>query len=242
MHFLLNIGNTRVAVLDNARLTKKPPPIRYFAPGQLVEKWHPKGDWFATAACVVPTVRDALEQAWPGRINFVDANCFPEVDFTAYGSGLGADRMANAAAARALNHSGASLVIDCGTALNTVAVDARGKFRGGVILPGRQTALAALGRQTAQLPEFTAETTKKPLNPLGISTEEGIRNGVDLMLLSAVERLIRETRREPGFANCRVWLTGGDSSFYLQNLPPDLEASEAPLPLTLFGISLAHFS
>ncbi|MBR6471752.1 MAG: type III pantothenate kinase [Victivallales bacterium] len=241
MHFLLNIGNTRTAVLDNAHLTEKPPPIHYYATERFVEEWRPQGgDWFATAACVVPAVREALEHSWTGRISFVDAGSFPEVDFSAYGSGLGADRMANAAAAHALNRSGASLVIDCGTALNTVAVDAAGKFRGGVILPGRQTALAALGRQTAQLPEFTATAAEKSINPLGLSTEEGIRNGVDFTLLAAVERIIRETRHRPGFARCRVWLTGGDAPFYLQNLPRSLAAAEAPLPLTLMGVALAH--
>ncbi|MBQ4480734.1 MAG: type III pantothenate kinase [Victivallales bacterium] len=239
MRYLLNIGNTRVAVLDNDRLAERPAPVFYFATGDFVENWHPAGDWLATAACVVPSIRAALERRWPGRIVFVDSDSYPEMDFSAYGPGLGADRMANAAAAHALFPRQTALVIDCGTAVNTVAVNANGKFCGGVILPGRQTALAALGRQTAQLPEFIVSPADKPCDPLALSTEDGIRNGVDIALLAAVERIIQETRQQPGFAACQVWLTGGDAAFYAENLPRGLAASEAPLPLTLYGVSLA---
>ena len=240
MHYVINLGNSRAAVLETAQLTSAEPPVAYYATGDFVASWQPVAvAWSATAACVVPAVRRALDARWPGRIAYVGAADYPDVDFSAYGDGLGADRMANAAAARALNPKTAVLVIDCGTALNTVAVDAEGRFRGGVILPGRQTALAALGRQTAQLPEFTVAFTENAANPLGLSTEEGIRNGVDLTLSAAVERIIRETRRQHGFGKCRVWLTGGDAAFYAQRLPRELEAAIAPLPLTLYGISLA---
>lgn len=242
MHYLINLGNTRAAVVDKARLTDKPVPIATYPTGDFAADWKPGDDWTATAACVVPAVRTALEHVWPGRIVYVGRNHFPDVDFSLYGKGLGTDRMANAAAAHALCPRQSVLVIDCGTALNTVAVDADGIFRGGVILPGRQTALAALGRQTAQLPEFIVSPAGKTINPLGLSTEEGIRNGVNLTLISAIERIIRETRRQDGFEKCQVWLTGGDASFYVDNLPRNLAATEAPIPLTLYGISLARMS
>ena len=241
MHYLINLGNSRAAVLESTRLTAPEPPVEYYATGDFAAAWQPTAAaWNATAACVVPAARRALDARWPGRIAYVGAADYPDVDFSAYGIGLGADRMANAAAARALNPNAAVLVIDCGTALNTVAVDAEGHFRGGVILPGRQTALAALGRQTAQLPEFTVNFTENAANPLGLSTEEGIRNGVDLTLSAAVERIVRETRRQPGFDHCRVWLTGGDATFYAHRLPRELDATIAPRPLTLYGISLAN--
>ena len=238
-HYLINLGNTHSAVVEAVRLADNPPPVASYATSSFVECWQPSGEWTATAACVVPAVRIALEQRWPRRISYIDASHYPDVDFSAYGAGLGADRMANIAAAHALNPDAPVLVIDCGTALNTIAVDAKGRFRGCVILPGRQTALAALGRQTAQLPEFTAKPLENSSNPLGLSTEEGIRNGVNLTLLAAVERIIRDTRRQSGFAACRVWMTGGDASFYVDNLPRDLAVTKAPLPLTLYGISLA---
>ncbi len=220
-------------------LAETPTPVTSFATREFVEQWKPTGNWSATAACVVPAAHDALERRWPGRIVYVNAFHFPDVDFSAYGTGLGADRMANAAAAHALCPRRPVLAIDCGTALNTVAVDATGKFRGGVILPGRQTALAALGRQTAQLPEFTVSPLDRESTPLGLNTEEGIRNGVNLALLAAVERIVRETRRLDGFQKCQVWLTGGDAPFYVENLPKRLGAKAAPVPLTLYGIALA---
>lgn len=226
-------------MVEAGRLTDSPAPVTTYATGSFVDCWQPTGEWTAMAACVVPGVRQALEQRWPRRIEFINSTHYPGVDFSAYGAGLGADRMANVAAAHALNPDTAVLVIDCGTALNTVAVDGAGKFRGGVILPGRQTSLVALGRQTAQLPEFTAKPAENMFNPLGMNTEDGIRNGVNLTLIAAVERIIRDTRRQDGLGKCKVWLTGGDAAFYAENLPHDLGATIAPLPLTLYGISLA---
>ena len=112
MHYLINLGNSRAAVLETAQLTSAEPPIAYYATGDFVAAWQPVAvAWSATAACVVPAVRRALDARWPGRIAYVGAADYPNVDFSAYGDGLGADRMANAAAARALNPKTAVLGI-----------------------------------------------------------------------------------------------------------------------------------
>lgn len=240
MHYLLNIGNTRVALLEASALKGALPRIRHFGTGEFLGKWRPSGSWRATVACVVPEIRRKMPPEWLVRSHFIDTSDYPGMDFSAYGRGLGADRIANAAAAHALVPGRAVLVVDCGTALNTVAVTADGKFHGGVILPGRQTALNSLGRQTAQLPEITAEITGNTFNPLALNTKEAIQNGVGLALLAAVERVIRDTRRQPGFARCQVWLTGGDAPFYASHLPLRLKAALAPVPLTLYGIALAN--
>ena len=151
---------------------------------------------------------------------------------------LGADRLANIAAAHRLSPGRAVLVVDCGTALNSVCVSPDGRFLGGVILPGRGTALRSLAKDTAQLPEFSVAATHE-LNPLGLTSEDAIRNGVDIGILGAAEAIVRKTRALPEMRGCRVWFTGGDAPFFAEYLPRDLEAEVAPLPLTLYGVSLA---
>ena len=238
--YLLNIGNTRAAITagmvePGAAL----PEIRYLPTGEVLSGWRPRGSWRAVVSCVVPTLREALSRRWGARVHFVGPDDFPNLDLRAYEvSRLGADRLCNLAALAALLPGRAAVAVDCGTALNTVALDAHGRFRGGVILPGRETALKALAANAAQLPEF-AVTAPHEFNPLSCGPESGIRNGVDIGILGAIETILRATRRQPGFTRCRIWFTGGDAPFFVKYLPPNLRAELAPIPLTLYGIHLA---
>ncbi|MGN0866073.1 MAG: type III pantothenate kinase [Oligosphaeraceae bacterium] len=239
---LLNVGNTRVAVGEGL---PGMPEFRaeYFPTEQFLAQWTPPrqdpSDWHAWGACVVPPIARTLDARFPGRFHWISPGDFPQLDCSLYPPGrLGADRLANLAAAHALAPRQAVMVVDCGTALNSVCLSPRGKFLGGVILPGRETALASLGRNTAQLPEF-AVSAAHDFNPLGTDSEAAIRNGVDLGILGAVEKIVRSTREKEEMAQCRVWFTGGDAPFFVEHLPRELQVELAPLPLTLYGISLA---
>ena len=64
-------------------------------------------------------------------------------------STLGADRIANVAAAYSLKELPA-MVIDCGTAITTEIIDASAVFQGGAILPGRRLARQAMAHYTGQ--------------------------------------------------------------------------------------------
>lgn len=240
MHYLLNIGNTRTAVACGIP-GKQDFRVEFFNTPEIAEQWRPgEGEWHATASAVVPAVREALQKRFPGRIHFISPEDFPQIDCSAYDvKRLGGDRLANIAAAHALSPERAVMVLDCGTALNTVCVTADGRFLGGVILPGRETALKALAKATALLPEY-AVTAPHDFNPLGRTSEDGIRNGVDLGVLGAAERIIRATRQIPEMADCRVWFAGGDAPFFVKYLPPELHAELPPVPLTLYGIYLAN--
>ncbi len=238
---VFNAGNTRVAVGHGI-----PGTLEFrqeFLPTEeFLARWTPPAEetaWRGVGACVVPAIRDGLRRLCPGRIHWISPADYPEIDLCGYpGERLGADRLANLAAAHHLSPDRPVMVLDCGTALNSVCVSADGRFLGGVILPGRETALRSLSRNTAQLPEF-AVTAPHELNPLGRSTEEGIRNGVDLGILGAAERIVRATRAHADMAECRVWFTGGDAPFFVKYLPEDLAVEQAPVPLTLLGIALA---
>jgi pantothenate kinase type III len=237
IRYVLNIGNTRCAVTEGEVTADS--RIWYCDSRQVAESWTPSGEWSAVASCVVPAVRDALREKWGDRIHFISGDDYPWVDFTAYQEGrLGSDRMANVAAASRLLPGCRVIVADCGTALNTVTVDENGRFCGGVIFPGRETALSALSRNTAQLPEFSVNADHE-MNPLGVNTVQGMKNGIDIGMVGAAGAIIRATLELPGWEKARVWFTGGDAAFFVQYLEPQFNAQVAPLPLTLYGISLA---
>ena len=123
-------------------------------------------------------------------------------------STIGADRLANAAAAVSLGKLPA-VVVDFGTAVTFDVIDSKGCYRGGVIAPGLPTAASALHEQTALLP-LTKVTSIRSY--VGKSTAEAIRIG---LLLGAVG-LVRETvTRISAEAfkgrNPQVIATGGDA-------------------------------
>jgi len=190
--------------------------------------------WSAKAACLVPAVRELLHERYPGRFMFVSAASYPWIDFSSYDiSTLGADRIANAAAAQALD-DGAILVLDCGTCITSEAIDAKGTFRGGAILPGRAMLRKSLASFTAQLPEIPM--SMQCPSALGQNTAEAIAAGVDLGIIGAVKEIISKTRQAPGLEKCRIIAIGGDAQFFKQNIA-GLQQGEANF--TLQGISLA---
>jgi type III pantothenate kinase len=96
---------------------------------------------------------------------------------------LGADRWAALIAARAL-HAGPSLVVMAGTATTIDALDATGRFRGGLILPGLDLMCAALAGNTAGLPHATGRFRAQPTN-----TDDAIVSGAIHATLGAIDRM-----------------------------------------------------
>jgi type III pantothenate kinase len=145
-------------------------------------------------------------------------------------SSLGADRIANAAAAWHLYHRDA-IVVDLGTATSIEVVTRPGVFRGGAIMPGLETMLAALKLGTAQLPKADPRV---PRRAIGASTESGIRSGVFHAHFAGINQLVALAQQEVG-RKCLVIATGGLSrrfGRYIRNV-----SSINPL-LTLQGLSI----
>lgn len=105
---------------------------------------------------------------------------------------LGADRIANAAAAHRL-FSGDKIVVDFGTATTCCLITARGDYKGGVILPGLGISADSLALKTACLP---VTRIRPPLRVIGNTTEGNIRSGLFFGHAGAVERVLREMKRE----------------------------------------------
>ncbi len=96
---------------------------------------------------------------------------------------LGADRWAALIGARAL-HGGACVVVMAGTATTIDGLDAGGRFRGGLILPGLAMMRNALARDTAGLPQ-----AQGCYRPLPTNTDDAIVSGALHATLGAIDRM-----------------------------------------------------
>jgi type III pantothenate kinase len=105
---------------------------------------------------------------------------------------LGADRIANAVAARKL-YKGHLIVIDFGTATTFCVISTKGEYRGGVIMPGLGISADVLVEKTAKLPKIELRAPEKML---GNDTKSSILSGVVLGHAGAVERVIKELKTE----------------------------------------------
>lgn len=145
---------------------------------------------------------------------------------------IGADRVADAVAARAL-YGSPVVVVDFGTATNVEVVDARGRFVGGIIAPGLETSAAALFAHATKLPTIDLID---PGTPIGKNTVHAMQSGIVYGEADRVDGFVRRIFNELGY-DAPVVATGG------------LATTMAPLcstithvnpQLTLEGLRLIH--
>ncbi|MEN8263606.1 MAG: type III pantothenate kinase [Nitrospirota bacterium] len=105
---------------------------------------------------------------------------------------LGADRIANAVAARKL-YKGNLVVVDIGTATTFCVITEEGEYKGGAIMPGPGLAVDSLSVKTANLPGIEL---KPPSSTIGKDTAENILTGVIIGHAGAVEKIVDEMRKE----------------------------------------------
>jgi type III pantothenate kinase len=90
-----------------------------------------------------------------------------------------------------------------GTAVTVEAIDASGKFLGGLILPGHGIMLRALESGTAGLHVPTGEVREFPTN-----TSDALTSGGTYAIAGAVDRMVRHVRQHCGAEPVRI-MTGG---------------------------------
>ena len=117
---------------------------------------------------------------------------------------IGADRVADAVAARAL-YGAPVVVVDFGTATNIEVLNKDGVFIGGIIAPGVQTSANALFTFGAQLPDIALVA---PPSAIGTSTIEAIQSGIMLGEADRVDGLVRRIEDQLGY-KAKVIATGG---------------------------------
>jgi type III pantothenate kinase len=117
---------------------------------------------------------------------------------------VGADRVVDAAAVRAL-HSLPACVVDFGTATTFDAVSADGDYLGGAIAPGVGIAAQALFERTAKLPHVDLS---RPPSVIGRNTRHAIQSGLLFGYVGLVEGMVARFKAELG-AETQVIATGG---------------------------------
>ncbi|WP_030421954.1 type III pantothenate kinase [Streptomyces sp. SCSIO 75703] len=105
---------------------------------------------------------------------------------------VGADRIINAVAAVDL-YGGPAIVVDFGTATTFDAVSARGEYVGGVIAPGIEISVEALGVRGAQLRKIEVA---RPRSVIGKNTVEAMQAGIVYGFAGQVDGVVRRMARE----------------------------------------------
>jgi type III pantothenate kinase len=145
---------------------------------------------------------------------------------------LGADRIANAAAAYNL-YSGNLIVIDFGTATTFCTITEEGEYIGGAIMPGIGISAESLSEKTSGLPLVEL---KAPENIPGKDTADNILTGIVIGHAGAAERIINDISKETG-KTFSVIATGG----FAELVSPFVKTIDYINPsLTLDGLRILY--
>ena len=143
---------------------------------------------------------------------------------------LGCDRFASLIGARHRFPSQSLLVVTAGTATTIDALDASGRFIGGMILPGLLTMMQSLAQSTAQLPPLDAAV---PPRLLADNTADAMASGCLQAQVGAIERALQQ------LPSALCVLSGGAASLIAQQLAMPHEPIDN---LVLLGLHAAALS
>ena len=149
---------------------------------------------------------------------------------------LGADRVADAVAAKAL-YGAPVIVVDFGTATNMEVVDADGRFIGGVIAPGLALGARSLSAAAARLPQVEPSA---PTHVIGRNTREAMRSGVVLGEVARIDGMLdmvlaeMRATKAAGEGDVPIVITGDDAKALAALVGHSLTVDDA---LTLRGLA-----
>ena len=147
-------------------------------------------------------------------------------------STIGADRLANAAAAHALYGSPA-VVVDFGTAVTFDILSSDGDYIGGVIAPGLEVMTDYLYQRTALLPRIRPV---EPASAIGRSTRGAMLAGAVYGYRGLVREILAQIRAQLGAPRrLHVVATGGYATLIVARLP---EIKQVHPNLTLEGLRI----
>jgi type III pantothenate kinase len=145
---------------------------------------------------------------------------------------VGADRLANVAAARIL-YGYPSIIVDLGTATTYDIINADGDFAGGLISPGLWTSASSLFEKTSRLFPVKIE---KPDKVIATDTANSIKSGLYYGFIGQTEYLVNLIKRNMNVANIKVIATGGFSDIFIERGTDVIDHVERSL--TLKGIRI----
>jgi type III pantothenate kinase len=177
-----------------------------------------KGDWIEKALGEVPTLRVSHRSDLGVGIDYPKP------------ATIGADRLANAAAAFSL-YGSPCIVVDFGTAVSFDILSEAGTYVGGVIAPGLESMTDYLHQRTALLPKISL---LEPPGPIGKSTKHAMLAGAVYGYRGLVREILGQiqkalaSREKP-----HVIATGGYADLIAKGLP---EIETVHPSLTLEGL------
>ncbi|WP_135256896.1 type III pantothenate kinase [Thermus caldilimi] len=191
----------------------------------------------ALLSSVVPPVerevKEAIEKLFGIQAQVVDAGATGLEVCIDNPKEAGTDRLVNAVGALGYESpTGRYIVVDFGTATTFDLVEAPGRYLGGAITIGPQTAADALAARTAKLPRIDLVP---PAQVVGKNTLDALRSGLVLGYAALVEGMVRRFKEEAGEA--LVIATGGFAET-LKDLCPSFDVVDEDL--TLKGLLRIH--
>ncbi len=163
---------------------------------------------FIIIGSVVPSLNDIITKACQENFNIEPLFITPEnsgikidLDFP---NEVGADRIINAIAVLA-EYNKPAIIIDFGTATTFDVVGNDGAYAGGIIAPGINLSLKALGDAAAQLPQLKIE---KPVAVIGKNTVDAMQSGIYWGYIGLIEGMVERIENEID-EDCFIIATGG---------------------------------
>lgn len=144
---------------------------------------------------------------------------------------IGADRLANAAAAAAF-YATPCVVVDFGTAVTFDILSPGKKYVGGVIAPGLEAMTDYLHQRTAKLPKISL---LEPPGPIGKSTRHAMLAGAVYGYRGLVREILAQIRAALGVRRLKAVATGGYADLIAAGVR---EISAVHENLTLEGLRL----
>lgn len=235
----IDIGNTSTSVgyYRNGKVAGTGRhPSRFTASSEVLPLLAKKPADAVVVASVVPPVnarwKKAIRQAGLPSPLFVshELDLGVAVDYP-HPATIGADRLANAAAAARL-YGAPSVVCDFGTALTFDVLDGRRGYVGGIICPGLPLMFDYLAEKTALLPHVEPVKTSAVV---GRNTKQATQIGARLGYRGMVREILAALRAELGADSLPVCCTGGYAGWIFDGW--DVPAVVDPL-LTLKGLGI----
>lgn len=188
-------------------------------------------------ASVVPTLDAALRQTcqllFHRRALFIEPGIKTGIPVLVDSPAeVGADRIANCAAAWERFHA-AAIVVDMGTATKFDVISGRGEFLGGAIAPGLGVSADALFARASKLPRVEV---RRPAKIIGTGTVDNIQIGFYYGYLGLVDGILERMLAELG-AETKLIATGGLARFLAEGSKYIHDYDEM---LTLTGLRLIH--
>ncbi len=124
---------------------------------------------------------------------------------------VGADRIVNAVGAFK-KHGGPLIIVDFGTATTFCAINEKGDYLGGAIVPGIGISAEALFQRAAKLPRVELV---KPKTVIARNTVNSMQSGIIFGTVGQVDEIVGRIREEMG-GNPKVIATGGLANLIAQ--------------------------